>query len=133
LATESGESAWYLGLNKPAWNPPSFVFAPVWTALYTLMGIAAWRVWRHGGFARQAGPLSLFLVQLGLNGAWSLIFFGAHAPTWALLEIAALWVAIVLTIGAFRRIDAVAASLLLPYLAWVTFATALNAAIVRLN
>jgi tryptophan-rich sensory protein len=77
--------------------------------------------------------LSLFLVQLGLNGAWSLIFFGAHAPTWALLEIASLWLAIVLTIRAFRRIDAVAAYLLLPYLAWVTFATALNAAIVRLN
>lgn len=133
LATDSGASPWYQALAKPSWNPPSSVFAPVWTTLYALMGIAAWLVWREGGWRRQSGALGMFLVQLALNFAWSFLFFGAHALGASLIEIAVLWVAIALTIARFHRVSTVAAWLLVPYLAWVTFATALTAAIVSLN
>jgi benzodiazapine receptor len=125
--------AWYAALSKPAWNPPPWIFGPAWTLLYAMMAVAAWQVWKRGGFAAQRHPLALYFVQLGLNAAWTPIFFGAHALGWALIEIAGLWIAILLTLLRFRRVDAAAGLLFAPYLAWVTFATALNFTLWRLN
>ncbi|MCC5841864.1 MAG: tryptophan-rich sensory protein [Opitutales bacterium] len=124
---------WYASLNKPTWNPPSWVFGPVWTLLYALMAISAWLVWVRGGFSAQRGPLSLFLLQLALNAAWSPVFFGLERPDLAFLVILFLWLGIVATIIAFRKVSHPATTLLLPYLAWVSFATALNGAIWILN
>ncbi len=124
---------WYAQLAKPAWNPPNWIFGPVWTALYLMMAVAAWRVWRLGGFGRQRRPLTLFFVQLALNAAWSPIFFGLKNPAFAFAEILLLWLAISLTIAAFRRVDRLAAGLLAPYLAWVSFAALLNFTLWRLN
>ena len=124
---------WYAQLTKPSWNPPNWIFGPVWTALYLLMAVAAWRVWKQGGFGAQRRPLTLFLAQLGLNAIWSPIFFGLKQPGVAFAEILVLWAAIVGTIVAFRRVDRVAAGLLLPYLAWVSFASVLNFTLWRLN
>lgn len=124
---------WYAGLNKPAWTPPNWLFGPVWTVLYALMAVAAWRVWRSGPAARTALPLAVWGVQLALNFAWSLLFFGRHDIGWALADIAALWLAIAATIALFGRIDRPAAWMLVPYLVWVSYATALNAAILGMN
>ena len=117
---------WYASLKKPSWNPPGWVFGPVWTALYVMMGVAAWLVWKHGSFTAQRRRLTLFLIQLALNAAWTPLFFGLHQPGLAFAEIVLLWVAILLTIRAFWPVNRVAAGLLAPYLAWVTFASALN-------
>jgi translocator protein len=125
--------AWYQALAKPAWNPPSWVFGPVWTALYAMMGVAAWMVWRERGFAGARLALGLFLAQLGLNALWSWLFFGLRRPGLALAEIVALWLLIAATIAAFRPVRRAAALLLAPYLAWVTFAAALNYTLWRLN
>jgi len=125
--------AWHAALVKPAWNPPSWLFAPVWILLYALMGVAAWLVWRSAEAPGRRAALGLFLVQLALNGAWSWIFFGRHAIGGALVEIALLWLAILATLLAFRRVSRPAAWLLVPYLAWVAFATALTFAIWTLN
>lgn len=133
VLTGGGDSAWYLGLRKPAFNPPSWVFAPVWTALYAAMGIAAWRVWRRGGWRLQGRPLTFFVSQLALNWAWSFLFFTLQSPLLALADIVVLWVLIVATCRVFARVEVVAAWLLVPYLGWVTFATILNAAIVAMN
>ena len=122
--------AWYAALVKPAWNPPAWIFGPAWTVLYTLMAVAAWLVWKRNGWRL---PLMLYCLQLALNAAWTPIFFGAHELGWALIEIIALWIAILLTLLSFRRVSTPAAWLLAPYLAWVTFATALNFALWRLN
>jgi translocator protein len=124
---------WYRALEKPSWNPPSAVFAPVWTTLYTLMAIAAWMVWRRWGFAGARAALGAYFIQLALNAAWSWQFFGRHAVGAALLDILLLLAAIVATIVLFRARHRVAALLLVPYLAWVTFATALTFTIWRLN
>ncbi len=124
---------WYASLTKPSWNPPGWLFGPVWTALYTIMAVAAWLVWKRGGFAGQRGPLTLFLVQLALNAVWTPLFFGLHWPGVAFAEIVLLWLAIAATFAAFRRIDRVAAWLLAPYLGWVGFAAVLNCALWRLN
>ena len=124
---------WYASLRKPAWNPPSWVFGPVWTALYTMMAVAAWLVWRHGGFAARRRPLILFLVQLALNAAWTPLFFGLQQPGWAFAEIVLLWLAIAATLAAFRPVSPAAAWLLAPYLAWVSFAALLNFSLWRLN
>ena len=124
---------WYAALKKPAWNPPAWVFGPVWTALYTMMAMAAWLVWRRGGFAKQSRPLALFLVQLALNAGWTPLFFGLHLPGLALAEIVVLWLTIGAVLAAFRRVSRAAAWLLVPYLLWVGFATALNFALWRLN
>jgi translocator protein len=122
--------AWYAALRKPRWTPPGWIFAPVWSVLYTAMAVAAWLVWRSAG----PGPeLVLFAVQLALNAAWSWIFFGRHRPGLALADIVALWLAIAATLLAFRHARPLAAWLLVPYLAWVAFAAALNAALWRLN
>lgn len=133
LTTQGGDSRWYASLNKPSWTPPSWVFAPVWTTLYAAMGVAAWLVWREGGWHQQRLPLIVFLVQLTLNFAWSLIFFGLQQITWGLVDIVALWLLIVLAIRVFVRVKRAAAWLLAPYLIWVSFATALNAAIAWMN
>lgn len=125
---------WYTTLAKPMFNPPNWVFGPVWTTLFALMGIAAYLVWQQG-INRHAVrvALELFAVQLGLNILWSLIFFGLHNPGWAVVEIAVLWLMIVSTIIAFYKVSKPAAWLLLPYLLWVSFASALNFAIWNLN
>lgn len=123
---------WYRSLDRPSWSPPAWVFGPVWTVLYTLMGVAAWLVWRRGGRGRSTA-IALFGVQLALNAAWTPIFFGARAIGPALVEIVATWLAIVATVIAFARQRTLAGVLLLPYLAWTSFATALTAAIWRRN
>jgi translocator protein len=124
---------WYARLQKPVWNPPNWIFGPVWTALYTMMGIAAWLVWRRGGFDGQRVALSLFLLQLLFNSVWSPVFFGLRNPALAFLDIVLLWLALVATVIAFWKASPFAGGLLVPYLAWVTFASALNFAIWRLN
>jgi tryptophan-rich sensory protein len=124
---------WYAALEKPPWNPPAWVFGPVWTALYTLMAVAAWRVWRRGGFVAQRRTLTPFLIQLVLNAAWTPLFFGLKRPDLAFVDILLLLGAIVWTMTAFARVDRIAAGLLLPYLLWVAFATVLNGVLWRLN
>lgn len=132
-ATTPEIDGWYRTLAKPSWNPPNWVFGPVWTTLFLMMAIAAWLVWKPSGFKAALRPLSYFLVQLVLNVAWSWIFFFAHAPGWAFVEILLLWLAIGVTAASFFQNQKVAAWLLLPYWAWVTFAAFLNFAIYRLN
>jgi tryptophan-rich sensory protein len=124
---------WYAQLHKPAWNPPNWIFGPVWTALYTIMAIAAWLVWRRGGFAAQRVALGWFLIQLLLNALWSPLFFGLHNPALAFGEIILLWLAILATLIAFWRAHRRAGLLLLPYLAWVTFAAVLNFTLWQIN
>ncbi len=124
---------WYASLNKPSWNPPGWIFGPVWSALYAMMAIAAWLVWRRGGFAAQRSPLRWFVVQLALNAIWTPLFFGLHAPGWAFAEILMLWLAIAATVVAFWRVSRPAAGLLVPYLLWVGFASWLNYTLWRLN
>ncbi len=133
IATGPEIDGWYRTLEKPSWQPPPWVFGPVWSVLYLLMAVAAWLVWRRSGFRDAAVPLSLFAVQLILNVAWSWIFFRLEMPGWAWLELVVLWLAIVVTTWAFFRRTSAAGGLMLPYLAWVTFAGALNFAIWRLN
>lgn len=128
-----GPGEWFAKLNKPAWNPPGWVFAPVWTALYTMMAVAAWLVWQRGGFVIRRKPTTLFLVQLALSAAWTPLFIGLHLPGLAFAEIVLLWVAIAATLVSFRAVSRAAAWLFAPYLAWVTFAAALNFALWRLN
>ncbi|MBP7867073.1 MAG: tryptophan-rich sensory protein [Acidobacteria bacterium] len=124
---------WYATLNKPSWNPPGWVFGPVWSALYTLMAVAAWLVWTQGGFRAQRRPLTLFLAQLALNAAWTPLFFGLHWTGAAFAEIVLLWLAIAATMAGFRPVSRAAAWLLAPYLAWVSFAAVLNFALWRMN
>ncbi|GIV57543.1 MAG: sensory protein TspO [Rhodothermaceae bacterium] len=124
---------WYASLAKPRWNPPGYVFGPVWSVLYLLMGIAAWLVWKQEGFEGARVALGLFLVQLVLNGLWSYLFFGQHRIDLAFVEIVGLWLAILATTIAFWRVRPLAGMLLIPYLAWVAFAGALNLQLWRLN
>jgi len=124
---------WYARLQKPSWNPPNWIFGPVWSALYIMMAMAAWLVWRRGGFAAQRLALSLFSLQLLFNALWSPIFFGWRNPALALVDILLLWLALLATVLTFWRRSRVAGALLIPYLAWVSFATALNFALWRLN
>jgi tryptophan-rich sensory protein len=123
--------SWYVFLAKPSFNPPNWLFMPVWTALYVMMAVAAWRIWRKTGWRSRA--LALWLVQLALNSIWSFLFFGAHALGAAFFELVTLWLAIAATIITFWRIERLAGALLLPYLAWVSFAGVLNLWIWRLN
>ena len=131
--TASAVRAWYPAIAKPAWTPPNWVFGPVWTVLYVMMGIAAWLVWRKTGLFGGQLPLALFVIQLLLNVAWPLIFFGLTAIGPAFFEIVVLWCAVAATIAAFLRISRLAGWLLVPYLVWVTFAAMLNFAIWQLN
>ncbi len=134
IFTVSAISTWYAALEKPVWNPPNWIFAPVWTALYFFMGIAVFLVWQRRNANKAVyAALVMFGVQLVLNVAWSYVFFGAHAPGFALAEIIALWFSIVGTIILFYKISRPAAALLFPYIAWVTFAAYLNYAIFVLN
>lgn len=130
LVTSPG---YYEELTVPAWAPPGWVFGPVWTVLYVAMGVAAFWIWQARGFRGARGALAAYAVQLVLNAAWTPIFFGLREPAWALLELCALWVAVLVTIVLFARIRRGAALLLLPYLAWLTFAGILNWRIVVLN
>jgi benzodiazapine receptor len=123
---------WFKNLNKPSWNPPNWLFAPVWTILYALMAIAAWQVWEQNS-VNVVPLLALFLIQLAMNTAWTWIFFGLHRPDRAFAEIVVLWVLIAATLIGFWQVNPLAGLLLLPYLAWVTFASFLNLAIWRLN
>jgi tryptophan-rich sensory protein len=125
---------WYAALEKPSFTPPGVVFGPVWTALYLMMGISLFLVWKSAGNARRRRTaLAVFVLQLILNTLWSILFFGLRSPLAGLLDIAALWVMILLTILLFWRISKTAAWLLVPYLLWVSFATLLNASILALN
>jgi len=131
--TASSVRDWYPTLSKPAWTPPDWLFGPVWTALYVMMALAAWLVWRRAGWAASRTALGLFAAQLLLNAAWSGLFFALRSPASAFADILLLWCAIVATIWSFGRVSAVAAGLLVPYLFWVTYAAVLNAAIWRMN
>ncbi len=124
---------WYAGLVKPSWNPPSWLFGPVWTALYAMMAVAAWRVWQEGGWQTQKRALGLYLLQWALNALWTPIFFGLRRPGWAFAEILVLDAAVLGTLAAFWRVKWLAGALLVPYTLWVVFATILNFTIWRLN
>ncbi len=124
---------WYRSLRKPAWNPPDAVFGPVWTVLYLAMGVALALVRRRADADRRRLPVRLFGLQLGLNFAWSAVFFGLRRPGAAVAVIVPLWLSIAATTVEFWRVRRLAGLLLLPYLAWTTFATALNVAVWRLN
>lgn len=124
---------WYETINKPDWNPPGWVFGPVWSMLYTLMGIAAWLVWKKHGLTKAAPALAAFMVQLLLNGLWSQIFFGMQEIGWAFFEIILLLAAILSTTVLFFRKSKWAGWLMLPYLLWVCFATVLNGTIWFMN
>lgn len=125
---------WYVTLRKPVGNPPALYFGPVWTALYFLMAVAAWNVWRvGGGWDGASSAITIFLIQLALNAMWSVIFFGLRSPSWALIEIILLWTVVLATTILFWRISTLSGALIVPYLAWVTYAAYLNAGIWRLN
>jgi len=131
--TATSVKTWYAELAKPSFNPPNEVFGPVWTVLYVMMGVAAWRVWRAADRETARGPLSMFALQLALNLGWSVSFFGLERIGPSVVVILVLELAIVVTALAFRSIDRIAALLLAPYVLWVAFAAVLNIAIWRLN
>lgn len=124
---------WYDGIQKPSWNPPAWLFGPVWTVLYGMMAVAVWLVWQRGGWKEQKAPLGIFAGQLALNAIWTPLFFGIHEIGWALADIVLLWIAILATLFAFWRVRRDAAALLVPYLAWVSFAAFLNFTLWKLN
>lgn len=133
--TSSGVEGWYAVANKPWFNPPNWIFAPAWTVLYIVMGIALYLVWKEETIAPvvKRNAIVLFAIQLTLNFFWSLIFFKLQQSGWALVEIMVMWLAILFTILWFGNISATAAWLLVPYICWVSFATVLNFSIWRLN
>lgn len=126
-------NGWYTTLAKPSYNPPDWIFGPVWTTLFALMAISAWLVWRPAGFRGARLPLTIFFVQLVLNVLWSFLFFGRHNPGAAFVDIAVLWLMIALMIGLFWWHHRLAGLFQVPYLAWVSFASLLNYEIWRLN
>ncbi len=125
--------AFYLDLVRPWWAPPAWLFGPVWSVLYALMGVAAWLVWRENDDRRTRLALALFMAQLVANGLWTWLFFAWRQGAWAFAEVLLLWAMIVATIVVFGRVHRLAAALLVPYLAWVSFAAALNFSLWRLN
>ncbi len=133
IATAMSLDTWYQELNRPAFTPPSAVFPIAWTTLYVAMGVAAWRVWARDGFAKGRVPLGLFAIQLVLNGAWSWLFFAARSPVLGLVGIVLLDVAAVATTIAFARRSRLALALMIPYVLWLAYATALNAGFVIAN
>lgn len=133
VVSRDGGGQWYAALAKPAWTPPAWVFGPVWTVLYGTMAVAAWGVWRRWPAPPARAGLTLYFVQLAFNAAWSPLFFGLRQPLWALVDLCALWVAIVLTTRQFLKAVPWAGAAMLPYLGWVTFAGYLNGAIWWLN
>ncbi|WP_376093576.1 TspO/MBR family protein [Roseomonas sp. CCTCC AB2023176] len=122
--------AWYEGLRKPRWRPPNWLFAPAWAVLFCMIAASGWLVWRQVGFGL---PIAVYALNLALNAAWSALFFGLRRPDLALYDLVAMWLTIVACIVLFAPVSAVAAWLLVPYLAWTTFAGALNATMWRLN
>lgn len=126
---------WYDSLEQPGWTPPSWVFGPVWTLLYLLMGIAAWRVWAKHGFRDRKARLALvlFLAHLILNAAWTWLFFDLHLLTAAAVEIVILWGMILVLVILFWKHDRIAGALLLPYLLWVTYAVTLSIGFAVMN
>jgi tryptophan-rich sensory protein len=132
--TVTGVESWYQTINKPSWNPPNWIFGPVWTTLYVMMGIALYLVWKSDSSDMlKKTAIILFAVQLSLNFFWSFIFFNQQQPGWALVEIIVMWVFILLTIFAFAQVSKPAAWLLVPYISWVSFAAILNYTIWKLN
>lgn len=132
--TSESVQGWFTTIQKPSFNPPNWIFAPVWTTLYILMGIACFLVWKSKNeTAAKRTAIIFYSVQLTLNFFWSIIFFGAHEPGWALIDIIALLVMILLTAIWFERISVAAAWLMVPYICWVSFATVLNYYIWKLN
>jgi benzodiazapine receptor len=125
--------SFYSQLVQPSWAPPPGIFGPVWTVLYTLMGIAAWLVWRSGGFGANRQALTLFLLQLAFNALWSWLFFAWNLGVLALADIGVLWILIVATVVAFWRVRPLAGALFVPYLLWVSFAFVLNYSLWQLN
>ncbi len=124
---------WYAGLNKPSFNPPNWIFGPMWTTLYVLMGISFYLIWKLPISASRTQAIRIFIFQFILNFCWSIIFFSMHQIGWAFVEIIAMWVFILLTIIQFRKLSTLAAALLIPYLLWVSFASILNGSIWQLN
>jgi benzodiazapine receptor len=134
LATTPNIPTWYATLEKAFFTPPSWLFAPAWITLYLLMAVAAFLIWRKGlAHDGVKCALTLFLVQLVLNALWSVVFFGLQSPLYGMVVILALWIAILLTIIKFFKLSVAAGSLMLPYILWVSFASALNIAIWVLN
>lgn len=128
-----GAPSFYAALSQPAWAPPAWLFGPVWTTLYALMAVAAWLVWRAHGVAAARGALALFVVQLALNALWSWLFFAWRRGALAFIEVLILWLLVAATLIAFWRLSRLAGALLVPYLAWVTFAAMLTFAIWQRN
>lgn len=126
-------TGFYASLIRPSWAPPGWLFGPVWTLLYIAMAISAWLIWRDHGFQKAKIPLALFLIQLAFNALWTWIFFVWQLGAWAFIEILVLWALILITTVTFWRLLRVAGMLLLPYLAWVTFASALTLALWKSN
>ncbi|MFC1669930.1 TspO/MBR family protein [Spirochaetota bacterium] len=134
IATRSSLNTWYLTINKPVFNPPGWLFGPVWTVLYTMMGIALYLIWKSSKDDKnRKTALILFGIQLLLNGAWSFLFFGLQNPFFAFINIVILWFFIVLSIYYFYKISKTASFLLLPYIAWSSFAAVLNFFLWRMN
>jgi tryptophan-rich sensory protein/uncharacterized protein YbjT (DUF2867 family) len=133
LLSFRGISAWYPMIAKPSWTPPAWLFGPVWSALYLMMAVAAWRVWRRDGLREARLSLGAFAIQLVFNATWSWIFFGLRNPALAFVEIVALWALVLVTTVLFSARDRAAAALMLPYLGWVAFAAVLNGAIAWMN
>lgn len=131
--TISSIPTWYASLNKPSFNPPNWLFGPVWTLLYTLMAVALYLVWKQGLNERTKPAIIIFLIQLGLNVLWSYLFFSLKAPAVAFSEILILWLAILATIIKFYSLNRTAGLILIPYLAWVSFASVLNFFVAKLN
>lgn len=135
LLTQNEMSTWFSTLNKPSWNPPAYLFAPVWTLLYFLMGTSLWLIWKNNTApeTQKMRAMVTFAFQLFLNFMWSILFFKCHSPALAFIDITLLTIAILVTIGRFARMSKLAAWLLLPYLLWVCFATLLNYRIWSMN
>ncbi len=134
IFTASAIPGWYAGLEKPSFNPPNWIFGPVWTLLFLLMGISFYLIWNKGLKGKESKiAVIIFAIQLALNALWSIIFFGFHSPGVALVEIIFLWIAILFTITTFSKISKTAAYLLLPYILWVSFAAILNFSILIIN
>jgi tryptophan-rich sensory protein len=134
LVTTTGAGSWYESLEKPAFTPPNWVFAPVWTTLFILMGIALYLIWQSGTERREVQiALAVFGLQFALNVLWSFLFFGMQSPLLGLVDIVLLWILIAITIVLFYQIRRIAGYLLIPYIVWVTIATALNYSVYIMN
>ena len=131
--TANSINDWYVTLNQPSFNPPNWVFGPVWTTLYLIMGISLYRIWRSPATEERNQAIKIFALQMTLNFFWSLIFFKWHLIGLALLEIIVMWIAIAMMIHHFRKLDAAAGYMNIPYLLWVSFASVLNGAYFILN